>query len=94
MHGESPLPWRDLLWFGGWLAALLVLMAVGLRLPLQTRLSRARALAYNWGVVLVTLGVTALANLALAPHDAHLDLTRERTFTPSAQAEAVVRSLA
>ena len=30
---------------------------------------------------------------ALALHDAHLDLTRERTFTPSAQAEAVVRSL-
>src|SRR6266536_606294 len=93
MHGESPLPWRDLLWFAGWLAALLVLMAAGLRLPLQTRLSRSRSLAYNWGVVLVTLGVAVLANLALAPHDAHLDLTRERTFTPSAQAEAVVRSL-
>ncbi len=93
MHGESALPWRDLLWFAGWLAALLVLMALGLRLPLQTRLSRFRALAYNWGVVLVTLGLAALANIALALHDAHLDLTRERTFTPSPQAEAVVRSL-
>lgn len=93
MHGESTLPWRDLLWFGGWLAALLALMALGLRLPLQTRLSRFRALGYNWGVVLVTLGLVVLANIALALHDAHLDLTRERTFTPSAQADAVVRSL-
>jgi len=93
MHGESALPWRDLLWFGGWLAALVVLMAVGLRLPLQTRLSRFKALAYNWGIVLVTLAVAVLANIALALHDAHLDLTRERTFTPSPQAEAVVRSL-
>ena len=93
MHGEAALPWREVSWFGGWLAALLVLMVLGLRLPLQTRLSRLGTLAYNWGVVLVTLGVAVLANLALAPHDAHLDLTRERTFTPSAQAEAVVRSL-
>jgi len=93
MHGESAVPWRDLLWFGGWLAALLVLMALGLRLPLQTRLPRFRALAYTWGIVVVTLGLAVLANIALALHDAHLDLTRERVFTPSAQAEAIVRSL-
>src|SRR5713226_9763090 len=86
MHGESAVPWRDLLWFGGWLAALLVLMALGLRLPLQTRLPRFRALAYTWGIVVVTLGLAVLANIALALHDAHLDLTRERTFPQSAEA--------
>jgi hypothetical protein len=94
MHGEAALPWRDLLWFGGWLAALLVLLALGLRLPLQTRLPRFRALGYSWGVVLAALGLAVLANIALALHDAHLDLTRERTFTPSPQAEAIVGSLA
>jgi len=93
MHGESALPWRELGWFAGWLGALLVLLVLGLRLPLQTRLSRGGSLAYNWGIALATLGLAGLANVALALHDAHLDLTRERTFTPSAQAEAVVRSL-
>src|SRR5262249_58209570 len=65
----------------------------GPRCPPQPRLSRGGSLAYNWGIALATLGLAGLANVALALHDAHLDLTRERTFTPSAQAEAVVRSL-
>src|SRR5438093_13190932 len=93
MHGESAVPWRELSWFAGWLAALLVLMVLGLRLPLQTRLSRGRALAYTWAVALVALALAVLANVALALHDAHLDLTRERTFTPSRDAEAVAASL-
>src|SRR5215510_11728056 len=93
MYGESALLWRELSWFAGWLAALLVLMVLGLRLPLQTRLSRAGTLAYSGAIVLATLALVVLANLALTGHDAHLDLTRERTFTPSPQAEAVVGSL-
>lgn len=87
---------RDLantLWFAGWLAALLVLFWLGTRLPLQSRPPRLRALAFAWGTVLAALGVTFLANLALTRHDAHFDLTRERGFTPSPEAEAVVRSL-
>src|SRR5213594_1307129 len=83
----------DTLWFAGWLAALLVLFWLGTRLPLQSRPPRLRALAFAWGTVLVALGVTFLANLALSRHDAHFDLTRERGFTPSPEAEAVVRSL-
>ena len=83
----------DTLWFAGWLAALLVLFWLGTRLPLQSRPPRLRALAFAWGTVLAALGVTFLANLALSRHDAHFDLTRERGFTPSPEAEAVVRSL-
>ena len=94
MHGgELPLPWRELVWFAGWLAALLALMVLGIRLPLQTRLGRLGTLGYNAGVVLAALLVAGLANAALSRHDAQVDLTRERVFTPSAQAEAVAASL-
>jgi len=69
------------------------LFALGVRAPLQTRLPRLGALAYNWGIALAALGLAVLANVALARHDAQIDLTRERVFTPSAQAEDVVQSL-
>lgn len=81
------------LWFAGWLAALLVLFWLGSRLPLQVRLSRMPALAYAASVVAAGIGVAVLANVAVFRHDAHFDLTRERTFTPSPQAQAVVQSL-
>src|SRR6185503_5370243 len=77
----------------GWLAALAVLFALGLRLPLQPRLRRLAAAGYVSGVVIVTLAVAALANVALVLHDAHFDLTREGVFTPSKQAEQVVDHL-
>src|SRR5437879_8727613 len=93
MHGEGAFPWRELLWFVGWVAALLVLLLVGLRLPLQTRFRRFSALVYNGAIVLGALAVAVLANIALARHEAHLDLTRERTFTPSQEADAVAGSL-
>ena len=81
------------IWFGGWLAALAVLFVVGLRLPLQPRLRRPAAVAYVAGIVAATVGLLALANVALVLHDAHFDLTREGIFTPSAQAESVVDRL-
>jgi hypothetical protein len=93
MHSEATFPLSELAWFCGWLLALLVLFALGVRAPLQTRLPRLGALAYHWGLALVAVGLAVLANVALARHDAQIDLTRERVFTPSAQAEAVVRSL-
>ena len=37
--------------------------------------------------------VTILANVAVYRHDAHLDLTHEKAFTPSAEAREVVRWL-
>ena len=93
MHGEAGVPWVELAWFAGWLAAMLLLFALGVRAPLQTRLSRLAATGYNAGIVVAAVAVAALANVALARHDAQIDLTRERVFTPSPQAEAVAQSL-
>jgi len=80
-------------WFAGWLVALAVLFAFGLRLPLQPRLGRLSGTAYTTGIVVATLGLGVLANVALVLHDAHFDLTREEIFTPSAQAANVVDHL-
>jgi hypothetical protein len=77
-------------WFVAWLAALAVLFVLGARLPLQPRLRRPLAVAYGAAIVLATLGIAVLANVALVLHDAHFDLTREGVFTPSRQAEQVV----
>ncbi|HKW92940.1 MAG TPA: Gldg family protein [Methylomirabilota bacterium] len=80
-------------WFAGWLVAVAALFVLGLRLPLQPRLRRTAAVLYVAVIVAATLGVGALANVALALHDAHFDLTREGVFTPSQQAERVVDRL-
>jgi ABC-type uncharacterized transport system involved in gliding motility auxiliary subunit len=84
---------RNGLWFFGWLAALAALFVVGLRLPLMTRFRRLAATVYAGAVVLAVVGLAFLANIALARHDVHLDLTRERTLTPSAAAVEAVRAL-
>jgi hypothetical protein len=81
------------IWFLGWLIALAVLFGLGLRLPLQPTLRRLPAFGYVTGIVAATLGLVALANVALVLHDAHFDLTREGVFTPSKQAESVVDRL-
>ncbi|HXX11604.1 MAG TPA: GldG family protein [Burkholderiales bacterium] len=80
-------------WLGGWTVAVAVLFLAGLRLPLQTRLTRGQALLYNAGLVIAGVAVAVLANVALILHDVHVDLTRERVFTPSSQAMAVVDEL-
>jgi len=83
----------NMIWFAGWLIAVAALFALGLRLPLLPRLRRLPALAYTSAIVVATLGVAALANVALVLHDVHFDLTREGVFTPSKQAETVVDRL-
>src|SRR5262245_14930387 len=83
----------NLVLFAGWLAALVALFAVGLQLPLMTRLRRIGNAVYMWGIVLAVIVVVVLANVALFRHDVNVDLTRERTFTPSRQAEEVVQAL-
>jgi gliding motility-associatede transport system auxiliary component len=83
----------NLLWACGWVIALVALFLAGLRLPLMTRLRRVAAAGYVWGVVLAVAGVVVLANVALFRHDVSFDLTREKSFTPSRQAEEVVRGL-
>src|SRR6266571_2626169 len=86
MAPHEPLELANLLWFAGWCVALLVLFVLGVRLPLQPRLSRVAGLAYAAGTVVA-------ANVALVGHDVHVDLTRERVFTPSRPALEVVDRL-
>jgi hypothetical protein len=78
-------------WFAGVVLALALLFAAGLRVP--ARLAFASRVASAALVVVAALTVVILANVALFRHDAHLDLTREKAFTPSAEAREVVREL-
>src|ERR687886_770992 len=83
---EHQIELEPLLWAAGWLAATLALFWAGLRLPLQTRLGRWQNRLYTAGVTAAGLGLCALANAALTLHDGHIDLTREKIYTPSAAA--------
>ena len=73
------------------LVALLCLLVAGLRLPV------ARAGWRRWGsqglVILGAVALTLLANVALYRHDVHVDVTHERAFTPSPEAQRVVQGL-
>lgn len=79
------------LWFLGVVAALLVLFAAGLRVPIPA-MGPARWLA-RVGVIAAAVAVAILANMALYRHDLQFDLTREQAFTPSAEAQQIVRQL-
>ncbi len=68
-----------------------MLFAAGLKVP--ARLAFASRIASATLVAVAAVAVTILANVALFRHDAHLDLTREKAFTPSAEARDVVRRL-
>ena len=89
----GPLELVNLLWFAGWCAAMLVLFGLGIRLPLQLRLSRWMGMAYTAWSVVAAMALTVVANAALVGHDVYFDLTRERVFTPSSQAQEVVDRL-
>jgi gliding motility-associatede transport system auxiliary component len=91
--GEHALELGALGWAVGWLLAVLVLFAAGLRLPLETRLTGASAWFYRVGSVAAGLGVWLVANVAIVLNDTHIDLTREKVYTPSADALAVVDDL-
>ena len=88
---EHSLDLGNLLWFAGWLVAVVALLVAGLAIPLQTRSRRGWLFAV--AVVAAAVAVTVLANVALVLHDNHIDLTREKVFTPSAQAMRVVDNL-
>src|SRR5207237_1097095 len=83
--------WTNFGWFAGVVLALAVLFAAGLKVPV--RLTLASRIASVTLVVAAAVAVTILANLALFHHDAHLDLTHEKAFTPSTEAREVVRGL-
>lgn len=82
-----------LAWFGGWIAAVLALFAAGILIPLQTRLDGWRSWLFGAVVVAAGIGAWAVANLAATLNDAHVDVTRERVYTPSAAAMRAVDSL-
>jgi hypothetical protein len=76
-------------WFVAVLAALGALFAAGVHLPPRPA-SRRLAEA---GVAVGAVAIVVLANVALFRHDGHLDLTRERAFTPSPEARRVILGL-
>jgi ABC-2 type transport system permease protein len=80
--------------FGAWLAALLLLFGLGLRLPSQTRRSIWPAPVRSSAIVLAAIAIAVIANVGIYLHDVHFDLTAERRYTPPPQAKAVVAALA
>lgn len=90
---EHELQLGQILWFIGWLVVVTVLFVVALRLPIDTRLSGGLKWLYGAACVAAGLGVWVLANAALVLNDTHIDLTREKVYTPSAAAMAVVDEL-
>src|SRR5262245_56783586 len=82
-----------LLWLAGWLLAVVMVFWAALKLPLETTLELWVGWLYAGGVVLAAVGVCVLANVALVLQDGHLDLTREKIYTPSAAAMRVVDEL-
>lgn len=90
---EHDLQLGQILWFIGWLVVVTVLFVVALRLPIDTRLSGGLKWLYGAACVAAGLGVWVLANAALVLNDTHIDLTREKVYTPSAAAMAVVDEL-
>lgn len=82
-----------LLWFAGWSLAVVALFFAALRVPLQTRLHGWGAGLYVAVVVVVAVGACVLANVALLLHDSHIDMTREKIYTPSAAAMRAVGDL-
>jgi len=92
MHADS-LEIVPLLWLGGWLVAVMAVFWAALRLPLDIGYGSWRGRLYMAGIVVASVGVCALANVALHLHDGHVDLTREKVYTPSAAALRVVDAL-
>jgi hypothetical protein len=90
MSGEQS-EWHEALWFVGCIVALGVMFAAALRLRAYG--AGWRRWALRLGVIAVALGATLAANVAVYRHDAHLDFTREKAFTPSREAADIVRSL-
>lgn len=93
MHEGHAVELHALGWVAGWLVAVVILFAAGVRLPLTTGLGAIGSRLYAAGCILAGLGVWVLANVALHLNDSHIDVTREKVYTPSATAMAVVDEL-
>jgi hypothetical protein len=82
-----------LFWLAGWLLAVVAVFWAALKLPLETRLGRWQGWLYAGGIAVAAIAACVLANIALHLHDGHIDLTREKIYTPSAAAMRVVDAL-
>ena len=71
----------------------LLVVQTGLHRARRTRGDDAAELGAHAAIVVAAVGVAVLANVALTLNDAHFDLTREKIYTPSAQAMKVVDDL-
>jgi hypothetical protein len=81
----------DVLYFGVWCAAMLLIFSLGLRLPLHPR--GRFAWLVTPGLVAAAFGLALLGNIALYRHDAHFDATVSGHFTPPPELENVAHSL-
>jgi ABC-type uncharacterized transport system involved in gliding motility auxiliary subunit len=93
MHEGHAVDLHALIWAAGWLVAVALLFAAGVRLPLATGLGSIGSRLFAMSCILAGLGVWVLANVALHLNDTHIDVTREKVYTPSATAMAVVDEL-
>jgi len=84
---------HEVAWALGWLLAVAIVFAWGMRLPLATPGSALRRRCRAALIVIGGFALTALAIAALSLHDAQIDLTRERVYTPAPQALEVARRL-
>ena len=90
---EHAINWQALAWAAGWLPAVLALFWWGIRLPLARAGGAWRRRGRGALILLGGVGVFVLALSALTRHDSHVDLTREKLYTPSPTALAVARRL-
>src|SRR6516225_8948965 len=81
----------DVLYFGAWCAAMLLIFSLGLLLPLHPRGRLARIASP--GIVAAALALALLGNIALYRHDAHFDATVSGRYTPPPELQTIARSL-
>jgi len=90
---EHATDWRAVGLAIGWLLAVGVLFAYGLRLPLARRGRPWRRRVTAALVLLAGFALAGLAITALTLNDTHLDLTPQKLYTPAPAALNVVRGL-
>ena len=90
---EHTTDWRAIGSAVGWLLAVLVLFAYGLGVPLTGAGGRFRRVWRAGAILLSGAAVALLAVAAITLNDTHVDLTREKLYTPSPLALAVAAGL-
>jgi gliding motility-associatede transport system auxiliary component len=94
---EGGDPWQarigELWLFLGWFAAAIVLFGLALLLPRRLARSSATGVVLSILVVVGAIAVTAVGNVAILRHDAHLDFSRDAANSPPPQLQTVLDGL-